>query len=77
MHDNERGVVRLKSHENNASLCANLLKRDFFFFFGKYDLAKFIIRRIDEREIYHYRDQDLLILEWIDILDCNASNILK
>lgn len=46
-------------------------------FFGKYDLAKFIIRRIDEREIYHYRDQDLLILEWIDILDCNASNILK
>lgn len=49
----------------------------FFFFFGKYDLAKFIIRRIDEREIYHYRDQDLLILEWINILDCNASNILK
>lgn len=49
----------------------------FFFFFGKYDLVKFIIRRIDEREIYHYRDQDLLILEWIDILDCNASNILK
>lgn len=49
----------------------------FFFFFGKYDLAKFIICRIDEREIYHYRDQDLLILEWINILDCNASNILK
>lgn len=52
-------------------------KEIFFFFFGKYDLVKFIIRRIDEREIYHYRDQDLLILEWIDILDCNASNILK
>lgn len=48
----------------------------FFFFFWKI-WSKFIIRRIDEREIYYYRDQDLLILEWIDILDCNASNILK